>query len=390
LLRARLEDRFGNALDPHRVSCMVNGQPLPTQAIVAGEARFLIRSIGYSFIDAAFADRESTVSLRATIPFAATWLQNPGLLNVGEEFRTVLYGLPRPDQPIQKAMIEIEFNPELASFIALEAPPPGAPVLSTTSTVEGNLLSVMIESETPITAQQFPDGIPVCTIAWKCAGEGNTCFRLSGRMSPTTEKWEMCSDQKRKLQSCICINVIYPPGNTAARDAGIAAAAEVPTIFSSVANVARCCPILTTSTHTCEISAADWATIAGLIGTVGGAPTVTADAHHAAVRDSGVCRRDQCINIYMIPVSVPVPGGTGQGQTLVGPPGTSVMDPTAATSGNRVGAHEVGHALGLNGAHASANGDSNNLITALQPHGTQLTAEQCKTVFQNIDSYPCA
>ena len=389
LLHARLEDRFGNALDPHRLRCVAQGRSVPVRSIVVEEARFSIRFAGYGSVDLTLSDSDSRISHQVAIAFAATWLQNPGVVEVGSSFQTVLYALPRPERPAQRATIEIEFNPEVISFEGLAVPPPGGPQVSFNPRVEGRTLTIAVESAKPLNAQEYPDGIAICTVKWKCQREGNQCFRLTGRMSPSTPPWELCVDQKRKLQSCICVNVIYPPGNAPALAAGTAAGNEAIAIISRTSNVTRCCPILRANILNCEITTENWTTIAGLIGTVAGTPTVTASPQFGAIRGTRICQRDHCINLYMIPVAVPVPGGTVQGNTIVGPPGTSVIDPTAATSGNNVGAHEIGHALGLNGSHASSAGQTNNLMNPIQPHGTELTPEQCRTIFENLKNYPC-
>ena len=32
---------------------------------------------------------------------------------------------------------------------------------------------------------------------------------------------------------------------------------------------------------------------------------------------------------------------------------------------------------------------TDNVMKKFQPHGDNLTPDQCKTIFQNIDKYPC-
>jgi len=394
LLCVRLEDRFMNALNPHRIRCTVAGQVISPQAIVAEEAHFSIHFIGYGFVDIELSDSESSVSMRSKILFAAAWLQDPGTVFVGSKFNTVLYGAPEADRPIQRATVEIKFNPRLVSFLGLEKPPPGGPALSTNATVKENLLTIEIESEKPVSAQEYPEGIPVCTIVWKCLDEGKSCFTLVANASPSSEPWEWCVDQKRRETKCICINVIHRDGDAAARTAGTNAANQIPNIISSNANVAQCCPIVRVDIHYCAISAADWAnTVVPAIGAHG---QITSLAEFNALRATGVCKRPRCINLYMIPFDDPDAGGRTNDPP--GPPGDSALHPGLVGSRQNVGAHELAHTLGLHDLYRRRpdgsfdSGPADNLMSyfsGTDSHGTNLTRDQCRTIWQNIDNYPC-
>ena len=71
--------------------------------------------------------------------------------------------------------------------------------------------------------------------------------------------------------------------------------------------------------------------------------------------------------------------------------GIGAIDTGLAGSRPNVGAHEVGHALGLRdlyrrNADGTINGGpAGNLMS--YPHGTDLTEEQCKTIWENIDKF---
>jgi hypothetical protein len=299
-LRARLEDAFGNALDPHRLACQISGQPVLAKALVQEEARFPVGFTGYGTVDVVVRDTESTVAESITVPFAAVWLSDPGPVFVGTAFRTTVFALPPRDRPAQHATIVIEFDGDAARFVGIERIDTPGLSFSVAPTVEGNHLVLILDSDNAVNARDYPDGIPVCTVEWSCQTAESVCFSCEGRMSPSTPKWERCVDQKTALNSCLCTNVIYPPGDTTARAAGIAAANEVQGIFSSSANIALCCPVLRVEVHDCRISNADWLTIANAIGTDGsGHPTVTANAQYASIRDSGFCQRANCINLYV-------------------------------------------------------------------------------------------
>jgi len=381
LLRVRLEDDLENALDPHRIRCTGAGLLISPQNIVAEEARFPIRFAGYGFVDVLLSDNNSEVATRMTIPFAAAWLENPGAVFAKSTFRTALYGALPPGGPSQRAIVEIEFDPKLVTFVQLEDPPPGGPGLSTIPAAEGNLLTITVESTKPITAQEYPDGIPVCTIVWKCQDEGQVCFELVGRMSPSTPKWEMCLDQKKREQKCICINVIYKKGDAAAKTAGTNAANQVPAIISSNANVTQCCPIVKVGIKYCRIKPADWTN--KIVPAIGADEKMSSLDEARALDRVNPCLAPKCINMSMIAWNHP----TIQGATDIGPPGNSSLDPGTVGTVANVGAHEVGHALGL--THASSGGVAGNLMHDPQPHGTDLTKDQCKTIWENIDNYPC-
>lgn len=389
LLRARLEDRYGNSLDPHRLRCAQDGRARPVHTIRDGEARFTISSVGYSTAKISLKDEGSSVRRDLVIPFSAVWLEDPGMVTVGSTFRTRLFALPPPDRKARKATIDIQFDPKLVAPLEVPEQYSGNPQLHITSTVKNNTLILSVESERPVSAKDHPDGLYICDIDWKCRGEGDSCFYLVGKMSPSTPKWELCVAQKRAETKCICINLIYQAGDAAALAAGTAAANQVPTLVSLSSNLTRCCPYVRVVIHRSEVDAADWAaSVAANVGVVGGNPAVVTTGQRDALWATRLRARPHCINLYMLPVSIPMPGGgTAQGFTQVGPPGTSVLDTTAATTVANVGAHEVGHALGL--THASAGTDTNNLMHDPQPHGQQLNSDQCKTIWQTIDNYYC-
>jgi hypothetical protein len=87
-------------------------------------------------------------------------------------------------------------------------------------------------------------------------------------------------------------------------------------------------------------------------------------------------------------VLIPINAGAG-GLTLPGPPGDSVVDPTtAANLVGQAGAHEAGHALGLDPAAGLADFcDPTNLMHKQLPVGTMLTDVQCRRIQETLGSY---
>lgn len=376
-LTVRLVDKFGNPLSPTRIRVAKKDGSQTSPVLIGDVAVFPIQSVGYTHVPVVISDSESKIKLEYTITFSATWLNDPGLVLVGERYATQLFVIPPPDRPADHGTVEIHFNPKKVRFNNFTKTTNG-PKFSATTKVESNKLFINLQSRTAYAAQKFPEGIHIGEIEWECIGEGETCFALVAKMSPSTPAWELCVDQKRKLNSCICINIIYPSGNTAARDAGIQAANQVPTIVSSGVNVARCCPVLAVGINTCPLSQAEINT------RTGGDGIVNSLAEWRTLTASSSCTKDNCINVTMVPFNVP---SGEKGWTDVGMPGNSALDPTTATTLANAGAHEISHALGLN--HASAGGAANNLMHPNAP-GTDITADQCKTIFQTIGNYPCS
>ncbi len=394
LLRAQLQDEFGNGLDSARINCQVNGQMLSPLTLYGQEARFPIRLAGYGNVDVKLNDAESLIEHKMTVDFASTWVQDPGLVLTESRFKTPIYWLPPIDRPVQEAMIELSFNPELVSFAGFESNPEG-PMTSPGAEAGNDLISIPISSEISINAYDYPDGIHIGYINWDCLGEGDTCFNLIAIMSPATPGWEMCVTQKNreKNKKCLCVNIIYKPGDTAGRDAGITAAKQVETAISSgnvfpdgSGNVKVCCPVISVKTdlkkNTTELTAAQWRRINTAIG---GDGKISGQTDAVAVDGIAAGYKPNCININMIPFST-----NSGGLTDVGPPGNSAIDPDEVGKRSNLGAHEIGHALGAPADHSDAGGDPNNLMTPSPLRkGAKLTKAQCKKIWETIDNYPC-
>ncbi len=377
-LRVQLQDKRNNPLDPARIQALDESGKSIAGFLEGQTAVFKIRALGYTRVSVTLADSVSKIRESLTIPFAATWLEQPGLVLVDETFKTPLYVLPPRDRVADHGSIEVAFDPKRVVFKEFIPTKSKAIRFNFKSRVIKKTLFLVFESSRSYTAESFPEGMYLGDICWQCQGEGNTCFSLVGKMSPSTPPWKLCVDQKRRRRDCICVNIIYPAGNNAARNAGVQAANQVPTVISSNANVSRCCPVLGVRVHTCALPPA---TINARVGADG---AVSSLAEWRALVAASPCTRANCINMTMVPFNVP----TGeQGWTNVGAPGNSALDPVTLPTVPNVGAHEIGHALGLN--HASAGGAVGNLMHSPQPHGNQVTPAQCQTIFQTLANYPC-
>ncbi len=375
-VRARLVDRFGNSLDPHGITASADGVELSRRALYGDEARFDIRFAGYGTVGLTLTDEESGVAFEAPVEFAAVWLRDPGVVFAEEVFSTQVFALPPPDRPADHATLEITFDP---AFVAFEAVAGVAPGLAVEARIEReHTLVLEVSSEQPITAPEYPDGFPVCEVTWVCLGEGDTCFSCIGRMSPSTSPWELCPIQKANRRDSVCVNVIYKSGDATARANGVTAARQIGTVISSTDNVARCCPVLTVNVSTRAMNAAAWTRVNAAIGNDG---KVSSKADMDALFSTAVGMRDDCINFMMIDMDWDgFDGWTYFKKPFNSDRGFGVMKPDKAASVANIGAHEAGHAFDLR--HEGASGD--NLMSQSQPHGTKLTREQCRKIFENL------
>ena len=192
--------------------------------------------------------------------------------------------------------------------------------------------------------------------------------------------WEKCVKQKRDDYQCVCVRIIHRAGNAATRTAGINAAQNLQNQVSSKDNVSNCCPFLRVSISFCTINAATWA--GTIVPAIGADNAISSDAEANAMDGVNPCLRPNCINLTMVTINEPGTLGT----TVQGPPGNAAIDPTAHTSDPSIGAHELGHSLGLDHDDSSPN----NIMHSNAPGGTVFTESDCKTIWENLASYPCS
>lgn len=387
VLRARLEDRAGNALDPRRlVGRRSDGATLPGVA-VGEEARVPVRAAGYTSVPLVFADRESEVRSEIEVRFSAIWLSDPGTVFAGERFRNRLFLVPPPDRSADHATAEIRFDPELVRFRRFRPAPPPVPGFRAKARAEGDLLTVTVTGETPVTAEDFPAGIEIGEITWECQGEGGFCFAAVARMSPSTPAWQQCPEQKRRNPRRLCLNIIYDAAQPGNMGVGTQIATAIETLIGSTDNVKRCCPVLQMDVR--------YKTIGNILinGAVGADGAVTTymppngefQQLFTALRGMpNTVIEPNCINMVLIPINA----GAG-GLTLPGPPGDSVVDPTtAANLVGQAGAHEAGHALGLAASEGLSDFcDPTNLMHKQLPVGTMLTDVQCRRIQETLGNY---
>jgi len=378
-VRARLVDRYDNALDPTRIGAAITGAELIETVRTDEEARFRIqRNTGGP---ASLRLRAGPLRLNRTVRFAAAWLGDPGYVTVGSTFRTPVYVTPRDGDPLTSVTVKIEFDRRRSRFDgwtpAQETSPRAIDVAEHEVTVE-------FTPPRPLPPEGTPDGLLLGEIAWRCTREGPTLFTVTARMSPVSEPWTLCPTQKRERQKCICINIINRSGDLKAMEAGDRAFRDVWRILST-ANIVRCCPSLRVELHHCHISARDWRT--RVLPAIGAGGEVRSKADVDALYALGLCQRRRCINFLMIAMDHSFADGHS-GTIGPRPAGGAfgVVNPDYVDRVHNIGAHEIGHVLGL---HHVTDAQGDNLMSETQPHGDRLTADQCKQLWQHLDQYAC-
>lgn len=381
-VRVRLEDRFGNGIEPERIRGVVDAGSIDSSSVVGDHALFLIRHTGYGKVNAIFSLEGSALTTSCELWFAAAWLQDPGTIPVGSSVSTIVYALPPADRPARHAAIQIKFDPALVSFEGISRPPPGGIPLEVTHKAEGRLVTISVRSRQPVPAQDHSQGIAICRTKWKCKKKGKAWFSLVARMSPETPPWRLCMDQKVPMLKCLCINVVYRQNDTAARDAGHKAGEQVSTDVSD--NVYRCCPYLRVSINDKPIPDVEWYRGVGLA--LKG-NKVTSQATFDKLYDFlSKYFKPRCVNITMVPID----WGPRSGASIIGPaPGTdhgfAVIDPEKLNTIAHLGAHEILHTLGLR--HSGMRGMS--LMSELSPHGYALSEDECRQIWSLVGQYPC-
>lgn len=374
-LQVQLQDERGNPLSPTGIQATTeDGNTLPT-VIDGPNALFPVEAVGYQFVPIRLSDTGSEIRDTVSVEFAATWLGRPGVVYTDTEFTTALYVTPRPGTATDHGTVTIQFDPELSEFRGFE--PSGKFELRFESRVEGNQLILDFQSEKSYAADDYIEGMYLGEISWGCLGEGETCFLLSGQMSPTTNPWDLCLQQKKDRQDCICVNVISIAGNAASLAAGDAIANGIAGVISSPLNVGECCPVLTVQKSNETITQAQLNAIVGADG------TVSTRAEQRALHADQTKVKANCINIKAVPVAIPVARGTVRGNTDRGR-GSILMNPATVAANANNGIHEVGHALGLNHRNVRV-----ALMRPRTPVGNRLNDAECETVFRNIGRFPC-
>jgi hypothetical protein len=346
--------------------------------LVGGEAWFPLQLTGHGKIDLMLVDQEGTGSLEVTVAFPAMWLVNPGVAEPGNSFQTELRVAPAPGGTLGTANIQISFDPERVAYVQTRAMQGSGIHLATSPSVQDNRLTIEMSSEAEITAQDWPEGIPVCMVEWSCLGPGATCFDIEGSMSPSVDGWTLCMEQKSRRENiqCICVNVIYRTWRNEDRRTGRLMVNQALSIISG--NTYLCCPILIYDWNISALNGAQWLQIMKLWG---GKQEPSTEAEMAALLDADdLGQQEDCINLYALPIGDP----SILGYSNIGPPGNMIITPVAYNTRRNTAAHEFGHALGLRHSR-----DRYNLMYEEVSTAHFLSKDQCETIWQTLGNYPC-
>ncbi len=377
IVRARLRDAHGNSLDPQRLVGKVGDAPV--EGWIAGkEAWFPLQFTGHGKIGLVLADQEGTSTLEVPVTFAGIWLTNPGVIEPESSFLTEVRAVPTRGSTLSRATIQISFDPDRVTYVQVRPAEGSETQLSTSSMVQGNQLTIEVNSEVEITALDWPEGISVCTVEWRCLAQGSGCFNVEGKMSPEVDGWSLCVEQKSRRENvqCICVNVIYRNWRNEDRRTGKLMVNQAVSVISS--NTYICCPVLIYDWNLCALNGMQWLQIMKLWG---GKQKPSTDAEiDALLSAEDLCKEKNCINLYILPIGNPYT----LGRSNIGPPGSMIIDPGAYNVQHNTAAHEFGHALGL--SHVR---DSYNLMYGDLSKNHYLDRKQCEIIWRTLGNYPC-
>jgi len=121
-------------------------------------------------------------------------IQDPGPQTTGGTFRTVVFIMPG-GRAMRRAHIDVMFDPRMVYCVAVEPPPPGAPSVTADVTIGRGIAAVDIAFPIEIEDPEGSDGVPVATVQWRCAREGQT--RLAAR-ADAGASFETVFDQRAR------------------------------------------------------------------------------------------------------------------------------------------------------------------------------------------------
>jgi hypothetical protein len=377
VVRARLEDVFGNALDPHRVRCVEDGRSKLAYCIFHEEARFVLDQPRTGFAVLKLQDIESEVSLEVQVAFAAAWLQDPSPVYIESTFRTPVYVLPPPGDEAARTVVNVRFDAEMVSFAGFTASSHGVD-----ATVQGDQVSIPVN----LARQgQSLSAIQAGEIIWQCSRGGKACFMVDAHFTFPAPSWKICLHPKPKGESCVCINIIYQEGDSKAWGTGGLQAGAVGVAIS--ANLSKCCPDLYAELKWTAVPVDDWPKTERK----GFSRIKTASQLDYVFDWLKTYFKKNCINFVMFPLA------RGNGKQKLGTTdpdnwkNAAAIDPEKAPEraggSDFVGAHEIGHLCGLD--HDSAMGDPDNIMFPDAGKGRKLTADQCRAIIAKISKFEC-
>ena len=375
VLRLQMLDRFGNSMPSATLRASIDGRDVAFQRI-DDEIWIPVRAVGQQNLTVDVRDEEADLAAAFDIQFSGYWMILPSLVEPEERARIEIRAQPAPGRAVDKGRIDITFDALLTE--PLERTLEAAPGFAFTSAKFGaDKVVLEYRCEKAFRPEEYPEGIPVGWIEWKCTGRGRTCYGVGGGMSPDIPIWQACYEQKQRRENLkrVCVNIIYRPRHRQDRRTGTAMVRRALATISGM--IYFCCPWLTYCWNMHELTGAEYLQLINMWNNI--LPWGSDDL--ADLVDSGIGRKDNCINLYVFPIRQ----SNLNGMSIIGPPGTMVIDPNKFNADGTIAAHEFGHAFGLR--HRK---DRYSVMSPASPHGRNLNPTECKTIGQTLPSYPCS
>jgi hypothetical protein len=386
---ARLVDTFGNRLDPRRLAATVSGAEIQVRP-TAEAAEIVVRRVKPGTARLELKDRESEVATTREIPFSEGSLTGSDVVWMGRRFRTGLVLYPREGSDVRRAELAIAYDVRRARFVGFREDPRAG--MRTSSRVADGVVTVEVEFTEGLAVADWPEGLCVGDLTWDCCDEGETCFTVTVSMSPSGPGWTWCPTQKKDNPQCICIEVLYPSTLATGKAKAETIRDQIRDVIGALQNVERCCPVLKVDLYERAFTADEWARVLAQIGADGNTD-VSSVAENEGVAGETLGDHRNCIQYFLLSHHGAPFGGRETG-------GKVTLDPDLVGSRNNVGVHEATHALGLRDRYEfDASGhltksDPNDLMSVGPApgynHGSNLTKEDCETIWKSIGTYKCS
>jgi len=415
---AWLADPFGNALASNRIAATDEaGEAIATRLRAGGVAELNLSLLGAGERLLSLTDRDSNITTEVSIPFATAWLEDPGFVQVGNEFSSTVYLAPQPDTPVYEASVRIDYDPSQVEFAGFD---PGPDLYSSVEPGDGTLM-LQLASEEGLFASQ--NGISVGGLRWQALAAGKSCFTVSPVMSIAAPPWTLCVNQKAQEEACICVNYIHAGdrelGKRGRRNnrrvrSGLK---DFPSVVGKQENRENCCPMIRVQlTNKDGVTAEPYEK-----GRKQEAHTIIPKREWNALlaslpevdnRTSDFARLHQLVSKYLVPGCINIvlyPMGDGaNADAIMGLKasgdrwGFGVIASNDRLRGNLV-PHELGHAFDIRHLTAEGLPPATTLGSFLMrdgdlgigekvgssPFGDRLTQEECAKIREHLSQWAC-